>query len=49
VEWLMNYTIPAGDELQVGFSVEVTNNASNVNSFNTGTIYGEIKGYLLSI
>lgn len=49
VEWMQSYEIPAGQELQVGFSVDVTNNASNVNSYDTNEIYGEIKGMYLSI
>lgn len=49
VEWFMSYIIPAGDELQIGFQVEVTDNASNVNIYDTQEIYGEVKGYFLSI
>jgi hypothetical protein len=49
VEWMQSYTIPAGEELQVGFKVNVSYNAGNINNFNTGNIYGEIIGYFLSI
>lgn len=49
VEWMMGYEIPAGQELQVGFTVTVTNNASNVNSYDTNEIYGEVKGMYISI
>lgn len=49
VEWVNSYEIPAYQELNIGMQVKVTHNASDVTWYDTDVVYGEIKGYFLSI